>query len=387
MKMNIQNPRPNADKHVALFLSRLGVGGAERVTLELAGGFARRGFGVDLVAVNGAGPFRDEIPAGVRLVDLQARNAYTCFPKLVGYLRKERPPVFISTLVLTDLIAQLAGAWLRLFSRDGWRTRFFIRLATTISQLPRSYWKKPLEKVLVSWIYPWADEIIADSRGVAEDLQAYAGISFERVHLIYDPIITPAFKAQMHEPVEHAWFSKRASAPLILGMGRLSPEKDYPTLLQAFASLKELLSPKDAAPKLVILGDGPERARLEEMIRDLGLAEDVSLPGFVMNPGAYLARGRIFVLSSLFEGLPGALIQAMACGCALVATDCPSGPREVLDGGKYGHLVPVGDVQKIAEALQAVLEGDERKPPQAWLARFEEENVLRQYIALMRIGN
>lgn len=385
MSSNKQPSPRNKKNRIALFLSRLGVGGAERVTLELAGGFARRGLQVDLVAVNASGPFREQIPPGVHLVDLQARNAYTCFPGLVEYLRRERPSVFVSTLVLTDLIALLAGTWLRLFHYKWPHPRFFIRLATTISQLPRSFWKKPLERFLVRQIYPWADEIIADSLGVAKDLQSYAGISMERVRLIYDPIITPAFRAQKAEKVEHAWFSKRNARPLIIGMGRLSPEKDFTTLLQAFRRVKDAMPDTEKCPRLAILGDGPERSRLEQMICDLELSEDVCLVGLVMNPGAYLGRGRVFVLSSRFEGLPGALIQAMASGCTLVATDCPSGPREVLDGGKYGHLVPVGDAEKMAAAILAALGGDKRKAPPEWMKRFEEESVLNQYLALMRI--
>ncbi len=378
--MTYPNPALTPVKHLALFLPTLVVGGAERVTLELAGSFARRGLAVDLVLVKAVGAFLTQVPPGVRVVDLNSSSAYTCLPPLLGYLHRERPQVFISTLVLTDLIAQISG---RLAQAGGFRPLMVIRLATTISQLPRSTWKKRLERVLVRHIFPWADEIVADSRGVARDLQEYAGIPAERMRLIYDPIITPALRAQMAESADHPWFTPDFNAALVVGMGRLSPEKDFAPLLRAFALARRSLPPGINPPKLVILGDGPERPRLESLIGELGLQGEADLPGFVMNPGAYLKRAKIFVLSSIFEGLPGALIQGMACGCALVSTDCPSGPAEILDGGKYGHLVPVGDAPALAQALCTILAGDERLAPPQWLRQFEEETVIGQYLEMM----
>jgi glycosyltransferase involved in cell wall biosynthesis len=197
--------------------------------------------------------------------------------------------------------------------------------------------------------YLAADGITAVSQGIAEDLVCSFGLPRERVTTIYNPVVTPELLAQAQAPLDHPWFAPDAP-PVILGVGRLHPQKDFPTLLRAFARVRAV-----RVVRLVILGEGEQRAALQQLVAELGLTKDVALPGFVGNPFAYMARAGVFVLSSAYEGLPGVLIQALACGCPVVSTDCPSGPGEILEQGAYGPLVGVGDVAALAQAMLALL--------------------------------
>lgn len=354
---------------IALFLPDLRPGGAERVMLQLAGGFVAAGHKVDLVVIRTSGALLDEIPAGVRLVNLNARSEYTCLPGLTRYLHQNNPCAVLSTMILANWITLLA-VWLA-----GCRTQVVLRAATTLShQWRSSIFKKWLERTLVHLLYPHADGIVAVSQGVAQDLTAYAGVPPSIVRAIPNPVISDALLQRSFQPISSG-VELPSSYPLILSAGRLEPEKDYPTLLRAFAVLCQK---KPAC--LLILGEGKERQTLEALIESLGISDEVLLPGYTQNPQAYMRRASVFVLSSTWEGLPNVLIEAMACGCPVISTDCPSGPAEILNGGQYGHLVPVGDVQGIAEAIQSVLEGEERLPPPEWLEQYRVERVVQQYL-------
>jgi glycosyltransferase involved in cell wall biosynthesis len=368
--------------HIALFLPSLDGGGAERMMVQLAIGFASLGLKVDIVLVKAQGVYLSQVPVSVRVVNLHARNTYTSFPKLFSYLRREKPTVILSTLPLTDLIILLARRLACVPSR------IVLRCPTTVSLLPRSAAKKALERLLLAWIYPWSDAIIAVSHGVAQDLSSYAGIPLNQIHTIYNPVITFKILEMAKEPVNHPWFGQAAAGnaalPVILGLGRLSQEKNFPTLIRAFAIVRQ-----EMPCRLVILGEGKDRQQLEELAHNLDergeAAADVFMPGFVENPFAYMNKADVFVLSSVFEGLPGSLIQAMACGCPVVSTDCPHGPAEILKAGEYGYLVPIGDARAMADAIRRVLSGDVRKPPPEWLVQFKAEPVLRQYLNVMGV--
>jgi glycosyltransferase involved in cell wall biosynthesis len=176
------------------------------------------------------------------------------------------------------------------------------------------------------------------------------------------------------EPLEHPWFRPGEPA-VILALGRLVPQKDFGMLIRAFAQVR-----RARAARLLILGEGPERDGLAAAIAENGLQDDVQLPGWTVNPYPYMARSRLFVLSSRWEGLPTVLIEALFCGVEVVSTDCPSGPREILDGGRYGALVPVGDVDALAEAMERALSRDAARPGQeSWLP-FEQDVVAGRYL-------
>jgi glycosyltransferase involved in cell wall biosynthesis len=230
---------------------------------------------------------------------------------------------------------------------------------------------------LVRWFYPWADCIVAVSQGVADDLRRFLKISDSRIQVIYNPVITPDLQVQVQADLNHPWF-QNGEPPVIVAIGRLTAPKDYPLLIAAFARVL-----KSHRARLLILGEGEERSALESLIRELGLGNDVSMPGFVSNPFPYIVRSAAFVLSSRWEGLPGALIEAMYCGIPLISTDCPSGPREILLDGKYGRLVPIQDVDALSVAICDALDSKIPSPPSESWQRFNIDTVLDQYIEVL----
>ncbi|MCR4405258.1 MAG: glycosyltransferase [Candidatus Acetothermia bacterium] len=335
--------------HVALFLPSLRGGGAERAMVNLARGFAERGLQVDLVLARAEGPYLSEVHDGVRVVDLGSKRVLHSLPGLVRYLRKERPDGMLSAMTHANLIA----IWARRLA--GVKTRLVVSEHSILSIATEN--SRSLRAKLMPWFvrrfYPWADAVVAVSRGVAEDLAARTGLPIGIIRVVYNPAITPELFAKAEEPLDHPWFQP-GEPPVILGVGRLVKAKDFPTLIRAFALVR-----KQVAARLMILGEGNERAKLEVLVRELGLEDDVVLPGFVDNPYKYMKRARVFVLSSRREGLPAVLIEALALGTPVVSTDCPSGPREILRGCDE-LLVPVGNAKALAHAILWLLENQSR---------------------------
>jgi glycosyltransferase involved in cell wall biosynthesis len=234
-------------------------------------------------------------------------------------------------------------------------------------------------------MYPLATAITSVSDGVSDDLARVAGIDRARIQTIYNPIDAARIRALAAEPAGHAWLAD-PKLRVVLGAGRLSPQKDFATLVDAFGLLLE--RDRDAASlRLVILGEGDEREALEGRVRELGLTERVDLPGFVENPFRFMGRAAAFALSSEWEGLPGALLEALACGCPVVSTDCPSGPREILEGGavgKVGELVPVRDAAALAGALGRLLDHPtERSLLVRRAADFEADAAIDRYLRVL----
>lgn len=356
--MNGQTDPPR----LALLISGLGLGGVQRTMLTLAGGLADRGLAVDLLVPDDRGPFRDQVPANVRLVNLsrwwlrlpvirtrKRRKALLMAPAVAAYLRRERPDALLSASHYVNLGAlwgrDLAGTGTRLVISQ--RTQ--LSVAITNSKLPVLH-RRPLLAWLTRRYYPRADAIVAVSDGVADDLAAVARLPRERVQTVYNPTDVNYIVRRAAEPAPHPWLED-GGPPVIVAVGRLAAQKDFTTLLRAFAHVLER-----RPARLLILGEGGLRPTLEAQVAELGLGAVVAMPGYAENPFSALARADLYVMSSRYEGLPGALIQALACGCRVVSTDCPSGPAEILDHGRFGRLVPVGDASALAEALLAALE-------------------------------
>jgi glycosyltransferase involved in cell wall biosynthesis len=359
---------------VAIFLPTLNGGGAERVFLTLAEGFIQRGIAVDLVVAKVAGDFADEVPPTVRLVNLGCRRVLTSLPQLVRYLRAERPAALLTTMSH----ANVAGLWARRLA--GVNTRVIIREANTLAvSTKHGSVRNRIMPALVRRCYPWADEIVAVSHGVARGLQAMAGLPPSAIHVMPNPIVTSGLVGRAREPLDDPWFSPGAP-PVILGVGRLERQKDFTTLIRAFAAVRSR-----RAARLIVLGEGSERPVLEALLRELGVAEDARLPGFMPNPFSYMAHAAVFVLSSAWEGMPGVLIQALACGAPVVATDCESGPREVLAGGKFGRLVAVGDPDALAAAITASLDCPPCPLPPEVLEPYTQHAAVEGYLRLLRI--
>lgn len=358
---------------VAFFYRRIGGGGAERMLLNVARGFAERGLAADLVLCTANSPHMDQVSPKVRVVDLQASGLFASIPKLAYYLRTERPVALLSTLHYTNEVA----IWAKYLA--GAKTRIVVREANHLSREARydPRWRYRLTPLFARQFYPWADSIVAVSQGVALDLSQVTRLPEERIRVIYNPTITPEFTSKIQEPIDHPWFSP-GQLPVILGVGKLEAQKDFPTLIRAFAQVRQ----KQKA-RLVILGWGPDRPRLEALIQELGIQDDVDLAGHVKNPLPYMARAAMFVLSSGWEGLPNVLIEAMATGIPVISTNCKSGPAEILDNGNYGLLTPVGDNQALAEAILDVFAGKAKSVDPSWLKQFTLENSIQAYLDIM----
>lgn len=334
-------------RRIAMLMPSLAGGGAEKMFLMVAAGLARRGFAVDLLIERAEGPYVELVPEGVRLLRLDARLSGTTLPKLLRYLHRERPDVLLSNLDWTNAFALIAK---KFFARE---PRVVVRQEAVFSAaLAESRFRiRGIVMRALKRLLPSADAIIAVSRGVAEDLERHLpGAARDLVRVVPNPVVDSELAARAAAPVAHPWFADRR-VPVVLSAGRLHSQKDFPTLLRAFSEVAQ------ARPaRLVILGEGPLLARLRALARELRIARAVDFPGFRANPFAYMAKARVFALSSTSEGLPSVLIESMACGTPVVATDCPYGPREILESGRWGRLVPVGDHQSLAGAILDTLD-------------------------------
>lgn len=359
-------------KRVALFVPSLRGGGAEKVTVALANAFAKKGFKVDLLLAQAEGPYLKDVLPDVRVVDLKATRVLKSIPKLVRYLSAERPDCLLSALnhanIAAIVAALLTGRGCKVIVAEH-NSIFGSRIASARGWLVMKS---------IGLAYRFADAVIAVSHGVAEDL-VRTGVPKKIVHTIYNPVVSEQLLEYSKTPCGHPWLES-VSRPTILAVGRLEPQKDYVTLIRAFS----LVEPKHKA-RLLILGEGSLRSELQALVDALGLSEEVQLAGFVDNPHAYMSRAAVFVMSSRWEGLPTVLIEALACGTAVVSTDCPSGPSEILEGGKWGRLVPCGDPDALAAALGEVLSGNSIgcKDVSVRLEAFSVTTSVESYLALL----
>lgn len=332
---------------VSVFLPALEGGGAERAMLHLAQGFAERGLKTDVVIAQSEGAYLSQIPDQVRLIDLQSRFPVVLSKTLAlrRYLQQEQPDVLFSAL---DILG--SAPWAQRLA--GGPTRIVMCVQTHLSQQFRDHQPHTMGKVrphFVRWFYNWADGLVAASQGVATDVAQMTRLPLDQVQVIYNPVITPTVAAKLQAPLDHPWFAPDAP-PVVLGVGRLVSQKDFFTLIRAFAQVRQT-----TAARLMILGEGEQRPQLEALVAELGLTDAVALPGFVDNPYAYMSRSAVFALSSVFEGFGNVVAEALAAGTSVVSTDCKSGPAEILANGKYGKLVPVGDATAMADAIVATL--------------------------------
>ena len=344
------------------------------MVLNLADEFVAAGHDVDLVLVKAKGEYLKALPVGVRVVKLAARHTWTSLFALARYLRRERPDAILAAKDRAMRVAVLARAL------SGCRARLVGRLGTTVTaalegkgHLRRMTWFAGMRM-----FYRHLDAIVAVSDGVAEDVRGITGLREEKVKVIRNPVVTARLAEMASAPAGHPWLEP-GGPPVIMGIGRLTEQKDFPTLIRAFAKVHRRRS-----ARLMILGDGHGTRDLLALAGAEGVAEDLHLAGFQANPYAWLARASVFVLSSRWEGSPNALTEAMALGIPVVSTDCRSGPRELLHGGRFGPLVQVGDADALAEAILGVLQRPPR--PDALRAAVQEyraESSARRYLDVL----
>jgi len=361
---------------VAFCIPYYAEGGVETTTHRLATCFRERGHAVDLLTFQHDSPYLGpDSPFDV--VDLEAGRTLTSLPAVVRYLRRERPDMLISVHYFTNVVSVLAT---RLARVD---THLVLTERVLVSHVlaDEGPVKSRLLHALMRLTYPLADSRVTVSKDAAGDLAALARLDFEDVTPIYNPTLVPEVFEGAEEPLDHPWFDEDADAPVVLGVGRLSDQKDFTTLLRAFARL-------DADANLIILGEGENRGELESLVDELGVSDRVELPGYVDNPYRYMARADLFVLSSRFEGMPNVLVEAAALGTPVVATDCPSGPRELLGPEDAGEIVPVGDDEAMAEAIAYQLDHLEEAREridrlQPTLEQFRPEVACERYLSLL----
>jgi glycosyltransferase involved in cell wall biosynthesis len=330
---------------VLLFRPTLGEGGADRVTITLLRHLNRESLNPVLVLVKRAGPLMEEVPKDIPIIDLNAGRLRFSWLRLASVLRREKPDVLFSTSSGGNLIAALAHR----IAQDPKR-RLILSERNTFSLVRREKRSRWLPvATLTRQFYSRADRIIAVSEGVAKDLVESLRLPPALVTAIHNPVVDDELLDLAERPSEHPWLAE--DVPVVLAVGRLVPQKDYPLLLKAFSRIR-----RRRPLRLIILGEGESRTQLERLSERLGIRGDVDFHGFVKNPFPYMKSCTMFVLSSRFEGLPGALIQAMACGAPVISTDCPSGPAEIITQGDNGLLVPVGDETRLTAAMERLLD-------------------------------
>ncbi|SHO51845.1 Glycosyltransferase involved in cell wall bisynthesis [Desulfopila aestuarii DSM 18488] len=362
-------------------------GGAQRRILTLMQEFVRRGHRIDLVTVMDGGVLSSEVPPEVHRFSLKNKfirflpgknfrklKLFCSRNALAEYLCQKKPEVLLSAASHTSLTAIAAR---RL---SGTETPLVLRLSSHLTASHAgalNIFNRIRYRTACKW-FSEVDAVIAVADGIAEDIAANTRLSPQRIKTIYNPTFTPDLIDRSLESFDHPWFDEKGPQ-VILGAGRLTSRKDFNNLIRAFAVVR-----KQREVRLIILGEGGKRGELLDLARDLGVSKDVDMPGFVQNPLAWMSRASVFVLSSECEGLPGVLIEAMAAGCPIVSTNCPSGPAEILENGKFGRLVPVKDPLALAQAIMATLDSPrEEQLLRARASDFSVTNAADEYIKVL----
>ncbi|MEW8240454.1 MAG: glycosyltransferase, partial [Candidatus Thiodiazotropha taylori] len=326
----------NSVPHVCLFILKFGDGGVERMMVNIARGLSLIGVKVDFIIKNSNAPYLHLLPESVRVIKFPVAKQSDSLPRLLDYLQQNDPDILLTAKTRDDEIAMQARR------RHNGKTRFYLRPGTALVSR--------MEARGMGWLRRWlktrnlvklfnqTDGVVAVSQGVANEVMALSGIPADRINVIKNPTITPELYELSQAELPDPWLAED-QPPVILGIGGLRRQKDFPTLLRAFAQVRQ-----QQPCRLMILGQGNKEAQLQQLAGELAIEEDFRLVGFVDNPYVYLKHAGLFVLSSLWEGSPNVLTEALALGTPSVSTDCPSGPFEITRAGEVAPLVEVGDV-------------------------------------------
>lgn len=344
MEIMLNSSLPPLNKKIALYIPSMNGGGAERVMLTLANGLAEKGIEVDLVLNKAQGPYLKDLSNNVNIIELKASRAIKSIIPLALYIRKHKPDTILSAMNYINIITLVS----RTLSRANTKVAIseHDNLSASIKNQNRPLFNFILKKIM-SIMYRRADTIIAVSDGVAEDLSQQLNISRETIITIYNPIVTKNLLKEIKhaEDKPHSWFANKTS-PVLISVGRLTRQKGLDVLIH---SLPKVLNHVDC--RLVILGEGSLESDLRKTIKELNLEKNVDLVGFVDNPYSWMLNSDLFILPSRHEGFGNVIVEAMACGTPIISTDCPSGPSEILEDGKWGDLIPVGNVEELSNAI------------------------------------
>jgi glycosyltransferase involved in cell wall biosynthesis len=329
---------------IAIFIPSMEAGGAERVAISLTKGILHFGIKVDLVLVSAKGPLMEHIPAGVHVINLEADRTLGSLLRLRNYLKREKPDALISLLNHANVVAVIAG---RLARFEG-HIMLTEHNSIQFDLVHRKGLKSRIMLALMRYFYKYADSVVAVSNEILKELRTL--FALKNAVCIYNPVDIPLIYTQNAGTISQD-ASGSDSIKTIVAIGRLSPQKNFSLLINSFKLISDSMH-----GKLYILGEGTERPFLEKIIDDLSLHDRVMLTGYVDNPFLWLNKADLFVLSSSWEGFALVIIEALAAGVTVVATDCHAGPAELLDHGKYGYLVPINNPEKMAEAILYALE-------------------------------
>jgi glycosyltransferase involved in cell wall biosynthesis len=358
---------PPQGGRIAISMYRLSGGGAQRRSLALANALAARGYKIDLVVLSDKTRYRHLLLPTIRFVALDTEQRGALHNRLHHYLPYRWIRVCLGSVALaryvreeSPAILMSAADWVLFTTVFAWhlagkRGALILRATNFPSanlKIPKLF-QNALELglgMMLRIAYSPATFVIAVSDGVADEIHRLSGIDRTRIVTIYEPVVEPSISEKCDAPLAHAWLEP-GQPPVILAVGRLHIQKDYPTLIKAFAMVRSVRS-----ARLVIIGEGRLRRRLQGLIDSLNLGDDAVLAGSTENPFAWMSRASLFVLSSAWEGLGSVLIEALACGCPVVSTNCPSGPSEILQGGDFGTLVACRNPISMANAILSSLE-------------------------------
>lgn len=365
---------------IALFLPTLYSGGAERVQLNLADYFVGRGLRVDLVVCKHFGSLKDQVPRGVRLISLESRRVVFSVPAYLRYLQIARPPAVLSSVENANIVSCVG----KLLSSS--RHQLVVRLDNSLLEqgsLPNQLHRWFMLAAVASTFHA-ADAFVAVSSGLKRQLSRLPGLRQKPIHLIYNPIIHKGFDAQLaSKPALPSTIGP--GEPLVLAVGRLHRQKGYASLLRAFA-----LVVRRKPAHLVILGEGGDRDKLQDLANSLGISDRVHFLGYAPNPLAYMRRADVFVLSSIAEGFGNVIVEALASGTPVISTDCPHGPNEILAGGRYGTLVRVGDDAQMGQAIIEKISSPKQPMPEdldEHLKRFTIETIGERYLECLGLDS
>lgn len=356
--------------HIAFFLPSFAGGGAERALLQVANAFAQRGLRVDLLVGDATGPYASEVSDAVTVLKLGKKRVMACMGGIARYLQRARPAAIVSTMMHANIVVTVA----RLVSRQP------VRVVLRESNVADVWNRKPIAEGkslllrIASVIYPFADSIVCVSSGVRDSIVSALRLDASQVSVIMNPVVSDKLFSLASELVpEQIELPRR---PYVVAVGRLTHVKAFDILIQAFAEYRKVHD-----HDLLVLGEGPQRSELEALARQCAVEHSVHMPGFVINPFPLIKQAELFVMSSRYEGLPNALIQAVALECPAVVTDMPHGPKEILAEDKYGITVPVDDIRGLCEGMIAATGNrDWPRPDEQWYARFSETSVIDQYL-------
>jgi glycosyltransferase involved in cell wall biosynthesis len=366
------------NKHIAIFLPSLRGGGAERVMVNLAHEFQEEGYRVDFILSKAEGSYLPKLSKRINLIDLNSNRVFWSLKPLVKYLKSNRPPILLSALSHANVVA----LWAVKLAKTSTKVIVTEHTTLSISIMNSKNIKSKLIPILIKNFYKEASWIVAVSRGVAKDLLENLKIPREKVKVIYNPIVNEELIRLSFEDVEHRWI-KNNERPIILAAGRLTDAKDYHTMIKSFKQIHDKIG-----AKLIILGEGKQRKKIEKLAETLGIASDVDIVGFVENPYAYMRKADLFLLTSQWEGFGNVLVEAMACGTSVISTDCPNGPREILDNGKYGYLVPVGDVEVLTATVLKHFSQPYNIDKKTLISRandFHVKKIAKEYLELLKL--